>query len=191
MIVISLLLLLIVWTTCILPLRIRSRIIVVNRYVLFLRWCIFIGFFHIILNRKHVIVLYAISESLYCHFRSEHCIFPLRIFSNEILNIFSKRCADLEMRLSVFSVLVEGKDIIDVVDKCRDSDSTEGDRRRCRKILLMLFDKKVTIIQQEAIKLRKVLLLCHLVLFVIYTAKHAMQTKTIKNIIKSNQNECF
>jgi hypothetical protein len=56
---------------------------------------------------------------------------------------------------------------------------------------LMLFDKKVTIIQQETIKLRKVLLLCHLVLFVIYTAKHAMQTKTIKNIIKSNQNECF
>lgn len=179
MIDLSLLLLLIVWTARILSLRIRSSIIVVISYVLFLGWRIFIGFFHIILYRKHVIMLYAISESLYCHLRSEHCIFPLCIFSNKILDIFSKGCTDLEMRLSVFSVLVERKDIIDVVDKCRDSDSTESDRRCCRKVLLMLFDKKVTIIQQETIKLRKVLLLCHLVLFVIYTANHAMQKESI------------
>lgn len=67
MIDLSLLLLLIVWIARILSLRIRSSIIVVISYVLFLGWRIFIGFFHIILYRKHVIMLYAISESLYCH----------------------------------------------------------------------------------------------------------------------------
>ena len=136
-------------------------------------------------------MLYAIIQSLYCHLRRKDNIFPLTIFANEILNIFGKRCTDFEMGLFLFAVLVEWKNVIYVVNKCGDSYGAESHWRRWSKILLMFFDKKVMVIQQETIKLWKVLLLCHLVLFAIYTIKEIIEKEKSSLSSKSDQSECF
>lgn len=65
------------------------------------------------------------------------------------------------MGLTVLAVLVEGEDIVDIVDEGGDGDSAYGDWRGGGEIFLVFFNEKVSVVEEEAVELGQVLLLCH------------------------------
>ncbi len=118
-------------------------------------------FFDIILDGEHIIVLDAVGECLDGHFRGELYLLPVFILLDEVVDVAGKTSTDLEMRLIVLPVLIEGEDIIDVIDQCRDSDTAQGHCSRPCEVLLVLLNQEFSVVEQESIELGKVFLLCH------------------------------
>lgn len=77
-------------------------------------YCIFLAglagirwFFHIILHGEHIIVLYAVSECLDGHFRSEHLILNTLGLPYKIIDILEQTAGDLIVGPGVLAVLVK------------------------------------------------------------------------------------
>jgi hypothetical protein len=99
-------------------------------------------------------MLYAVGECLYRHFGCELYLFPLFVLLDEIIDISSQAGRDFEMGLTVLPILVEGEDIVDIVDERRDVDGANGDWRDRGEVFLVFFDEEVTVVEEEAVELR-------------------------------------
>lgn len=61
----------------------------------------------------------------------------------------------------VFAVLIEGEDVIDVVDEWGDGYGFDGDVAFVLEVLVVLLDKEVFVVDQEAVEFADVFLFRH------------------------------
>jgi hypothetical protein len=68
----------------------------------------------------------------------------MAIGSYEILDVAGKARANLEVGLPLLAVLVEGEDVVDVVDEGGNRDRGEGRRRR--EVFEVLLNEEVSVV---------------------------------------------
>lgn len=67
----------------------------------------------------------------------------------------------------IFLVFIEGEDIVDIVDEGLDGYCCEGGGSGAREVLDVLLLQELLVVDEEAVELGEVLLLCHLIFIIV------------------------
>lgn len=67
----------------------------------------------------------------------------------------------------IFFIFIEGEDVVDVVDEGLDGDGCEGGGPAAGEVLEVLFLQELFVVDEEAVELGEVLLLCHLIFIIV------------------------